>query len=81
MARPTMSVASDCATADTTLPTMNITLAPNIDGLRPKMSDTRPHIGIEDATAIRYADAIQAYVEEEALRLRAMAGNAVATMI
>lgn len=61
-------------------PAKNMKLAIRRTGLRPHMSEILPHIGVDAATARRYAEPIQVY-PAEVWKYSAIVGKAVVTIV
>jgi len=56
---PTKNTPSPRAEAHTTLPTAKITITHSKTGLRPKISESEPQMGVDAAPASRYDEPIQ----------------------
>jgi hypothetical protein len=67
--------------ADIKLPMKKAMLAVINNGLRPNMSLTFPHDGMNAAVASKYEEPVHAYPEPEIPRLTLMDGRAVNTIV
>lgn len=63
-----------------TLPAAKVAIAHRSIGLRPKMSDSLPQIGVDAALASKYDDPIQVYPAEE-WNAEVIVGRAVVAMV
>ena len=80
-ARPAINIAIVFAKAQTRLPTRKITFAKSRTGFRPNTSLALAQKGVIAEYVRRYADPIHEYADCEALKLSAMYGRAVVTMV
>lgn len=78
--RADINMAMLYASPATKLPTRNTTFAISSTGLRPKMSDIFPHIGVDAAAPSKYPEPIQVYPAGD-WKCSAMDGSAVVIIV